>query len=176
MAGLAWLLLPNDQRRERPHSYGTAVASLAILSAANRVFRTRAAIAFFLFASFGVLWSGLALPLTVIALAVLIASWWFTGQAEHSLWMVAAGAVLLDFAVQAVHVTSQNLIVAETPESSSRIIGSYMICYSPGSALGAVTTAALYEQADWPAAATLGACYAAAALSVWTLDRVTPKP
>jgi predicted MFS family arabinose efflux permease len=215
MAALAWLLLPNDQRRERPHSYGAAVASLAILSATNRVFRTRAAIAFFLFASFGVLWSGLALPLsnapwhlstaqiglfgfaglagtlgaaragrwadhgkaapvTVMALALLIASWWFTGQAEHSLWMVAVGAVLLDFAVQAVHVTSQNLIVAETPESSSRIIGSYMICYSLGSALGAVTTTALYERAGWPAAATLGACYAAAALAVWTLDRVTP--
>jgi cyanate permease len=83
--------------------------------------------------------------------------------------------VLLDFAVQAVHVTSQNLIVAETPESSSRIISSYMICYSLGSALGAVTTAALYERAGWPAAATLGACYAAAALSVWTLDRVIPN-
>jgi len=33
MATLAWMLLPNDQRRERPHSYHAAVASLAILSA-----------------------------------------------------------------------------------------------------------------------------------------------
>jgi predicted MFS family arabinose efflux permease len=216
MAVLAWLLLPDDRRRERPRSYGAAVASVAILTATNRVFRTRAAIAFFLFASFGVLWSGLALPLshapwhlstaqiglfgfaglagtlgaaragrwadrgraapvTVLALAVLIASWWFTGQAGHSLWLAAAGAVLLDFAVQAVHVTSQNLIVAETPESSSRIIASYMICYSLGSALGAVTTAALYERAGWPASATLGACYAAAALAVWIVDRVIPE-
>jgi hypothetical protein len=50
-----------------------------------------------------------------------------------------------------------------------------MICYSLGSALGAVTTAALYERDGWPGAATPGACYAAVALSVWTLDRVTPS-
>lgn len=120
--------------------------------------------------------NGRASPVTVIALTLLIASWWFTGQAGHSLWLAAAGAVVLDFSVQAVHVTSQNLIVAERPQSSSRIIGSYMLCYSLGSALGAVTTAAVYQRAGWPAAAALGACYAAAALAVWTLDRLTPGP
>lgn len=216
VAVIAWVLLPNDELRPRSSSYRRAAASFFVLGATDRLFRTRAAIAFFLFASFGVLWSGIALPLsnapwrlstaqiglfgfaglagtlgaaragrwadqgratpvTVTCLALLVASWWFTGHAESSLWMVAAGAVLLDFAVQVVHVTNQNLIVARTPESSSRIIGSYMICYSLGSALGAVTTAAVYEHAGWPAASALGACYAAAALTVWTIDRVVPN-
>ncbi|MHA6618683.1 MFS transporter [Pseudonocardia sp. DLS-67] len=215
MAVLTWMALPDDRPRPAPRSYGRAVASMLVLGAADRVFRTRALIAFFLFASFGVLWSGLALPLsaapwrlsperiglfgfaglagtlgaaragrwadrgragavTVASLAVLIASWWFIGQAGHALWLVALGAVLLDFAVQAVHVTNQNLIVARDPDSSSRIIGAYMICYSLGSALGAVTTSTLYARAGWPAASISGACYAAAALTIWLVDRVVP--
>jgi predicted MFS family arabinose efflux permease len=64
MAAIAWKLLPGEPPRQRPHSYLRAVAAIAILGATNRVFRTRAAIAFFLFASFGVLWSGMALPLS----------------------------------------------------------------------------------------------------------------
>ena len=184
-----------------------------MLGATDRVLRTRALIAFFLFASFGVLWSGLALPLsdapwrlspeqiglfgfaglagalgaaragrwadrgragtvTAAALVVLIASWWPIGLAGRSLWLVVVGAVLLDFAVQAVHVTNQNLIVARDPGSEGRIIGAYMICYSLGSALGAVTTSALYAYAGWPAASVAGACYAAAALAVWLVDRL----
>jgi predicted MFS family arabinose efflux permease len=213
MAAIAWRLLPGEQRRQGPHSYTRTVFAIVILGASNRVFRVRAAIAFFLFASFGVLWSGMALPLshapwhlstaqiglfgfaglagtlgaaraghwsdhgkaapvTVGALVLLIASWWFIAGADRSLWLLAIGAVLLDFAVQAVHVTNQNLIVATTPQTSSRTIGAYMICYSLGSALGAVTTTALYQHSGWAAAAALGACYATGALSIWTLDRL----
>ncbi|WP_345604996.1 MFS transporter [Pseudonocardia adelaidensis] len=215
MAVLTWMSLPDDQPRPGPRPYGRAVASVLVLGATDRVFRTRALIAFFLFASFGVLWSGMALPLsdepwrlspaqiglfgfaglagtlgaaragrwadrgragavTVASLVVLIASWWLIGQAGHALWLVAAGAVLLDFAVQAVHVTNQNLVVARDPGSSSRTIGAYMICYSLGSALGAVTTSTLYERMGWPAASVAGACYACAALLIWLVDRVVP--
>jgi predicted MFS family arabinose efflux permease len=212
MALLSWILLPGDRPHRTPGSYRLAVCSVFVLAATDRVFRTRALIAFFLFASFGALWSGLALPLsgdpwrlspaqiglfgfaglagtlgaaragrwadrggagtvTATALILLIISWWFTAQAEHALWCVAIGAILLDFAVQAVHVTNQNLIVARDPDSSSGIIGAYMIYYSVGSALGAITTSALYEHLGWPAACLLGAGCSAAALTIWGLDR-----
>jgi predicted MFS family arabinose efflux permease len=215
MAVLTWVALPDDRPRPAPASYGRVVAATLVLGADDRVFRVRALIAFFLFASFGVLWSGLALPLsdapwrlspeqiglfgfaglagalgaaragrwadrgradlvTVVALVVLIVSWWPIGYAAHSLWLVALGAVLLDFAVQAVHVTNQGLIVARDPDASSRTIGGYMISYSLGSALGAVTTSTLYALGGWPAASISGACYAAAALAVWLVDRVVP--
>jgi predicted MFS family arabinose efflux permease len=215
MALLSWILLPNDRPRQARSSYRLAVGSVFVLTATDRVFRTRALIAFFLFASFGVLWSGLALPLsgdpwrlspariglfgfaglagtlgaaragrwsdqgrtgavTVTALIVLIISWWFIAQAQHTLWCVVIGAVVLDFAVQAVHVTNQNLIVVRSPDSSSRVIGAYMIYYSLGSALGAITTSTLYEHRGWPAACLLGAGYAAAALAIFGLDRTAP--
>lgn len=86
--------------------------------------------------------------------------------------LLAVGVIALDFAVQAVHVTSQNLIVAEAPELAGRIIGSYMVFYSLGSAIGATSTTIVFQAAGWSAASILGGAYATAALSVWILDRL----
>ncbi|WP_216599924.1 hypothetical protein [Sphingomonas sp. AP4-R1] len=52
-----------------------------------------------------------------------------------SLPALVIGVVLLDLAVQAVHVTSQSAIFARYPTAHSRLIGGYMVFYSLGSAL-----------------------------------------
>ncbi|GAB2927120.1 MFS transporter [Streptomyces mayteni] len=62
LAALVPAVLPADERAERPPGYGRVVAALGGLFL-DRLFRTRGLIAFFLFASFGTLWSGLALAL-----------------------------------------------------------------------------------------------------------------
>lgn len=210
-------LLPAPAARERgPRGgYARAVASVFTLTATDRVFRVRALVCLFLFASFGVLWSGMALPLsagpwhlstariglfglvglagalgaaragrwadrgrgeavTGWSLVALVVSWAFIGQAAHSLVWFAVGVVVLDFAVQAVHVTGQHRIVAADPASSGRIIGAYMVFYSLGSALGAVTAAWVYAAAGWGAVSGLGAAYGGAALAVWLADRWLP--
>ncbi len=41
------------------------------------------------------------------------------------LWLIA-GVIALDFAVQAVHVSSQSLIIAAGPAAASRTVGAYM--------------------------------------------------
>ncbi|MEU2970340.1 MFS transporter [Nocardiopsis alba] len=61
LASLALRLLPTDLRAERP-TYGQVLLSLGHLFREG-LFVSRGLIAFFLFASFGTLWSGLALPL-----------------------------------------------------------------------------------------------------------------
>lgn len=173
----------------------------------DRLLLRRGVIAFFSFASFGTLWSGLALPLgaapwhlgtteigwfglaglagavgaaragrwadggratsvTRWSLALLAASWLLIGQAASSLWPLIAGVVVLDFAVQAVHVSSQHLLTAARPGRGSGVIGAYMAFYSLGSALGAITTTWAYSVAGWPAACLLGAAYAAFGLLV----------
>jgi predicted MFS family arabinose efflux permease len=213
LALAARTLLPRDELRGPRSSYLRAIASVLTLSAASRAFRTRAVITLCLFASAGVLWSGMALPLTadpwhlsttqiglfglaglagavgatragrwadrgwgqpvtLVSLVILIGSWTCIAQAPRSLLWFLIGVILLDFAVQAVHVTSQNLIVAGAPEASSRIIGSYMAFYAVGSGLGAITASTLYHAAGWGAASLLGAAYAAAGLTVWTADRL----
>lgn len=93
--GLAVLVLaglPADERAERakrterPAGYGRVVASLGGLLA-ERLFLTRGLIAFFTFASFGTLWSGMALPLADAP--------WQLSQAQIGLFGIAgiAGAL-----------------------------------------------------------------------------------
>jgi predicted MFS family arabinose efflux permease len=187
--------------------YGQLLASLGRLAVGDRLFLSRGLIAFFLFASFGTLWSGLALPLsdapwqlstaqiglfglagltgalgaaragrwadrggasavTIGSLALLTASWLLIAQAGTSLWLLIIGIVVLDFAVQAVHVSNQHLLTAARPRQSSSIIGGYMAFYALGSALGAITTTWAYSTGGWNAASLLGGAYAAAALLI----------
>jgi predicted MFS family arabinose efflux permease len=111
---------------------------------------------------------------TGIALVLLIASWAATRAAPSSLALLAVGVVLLDFAGQAIHVTSQHLIVAGNPAAGSRVIGGYMIFYSVGTGGGAVAATSLYGLAGWGAVSALGAGLSALALLVWVSDRLWP--
>lgn len=214
LAALVLAVLPADGRTGRPAGYGRAVASLGGLFR-ERLFLTRGLIAFFLFASFGTLWSGMALPLsgapwhlsetqiglfsiaglagalgaaragrwadsgraisvTGLALALLVASWAGIAQLPWSLWLLAAGVFLLDFAVQAAHVSNQHLLTSAHPDRTSSVIGGYMVFYSLGSALGAAATTVVFASAGWAGSSMLGAGFAFAALAVWAIDRRLP--
>ncbi len=206
--------LPADRRSNR-RTYGEVLASLGKLFR-KPLFFSRGLIAFFLFASFGTLWSGLALPLaaepwrlstaqigtfgiaglagalgaaragrwadtgranpvTGTALALLTLSWIASGQANWSLWLVVIlvviGVVVLDFAVQAAHVSSQSLLTAAYSDQTSSTIGGYMIFYSLGSALGATATTAIYSTSGWAGSVMLGAGFALCGLLTWALSR-----
>ncbi|HEY3688081.1 MAG TPA: MFS transporter [Streptosporangiaceae bacterium] len=209
----ARLSLRADARRTGGR-YARVLASMVRLAVTDRLFLSRGLIAFFLFASFGTLWSGLALPLsappwrlptTAIglfglaglagalgaaragrwadagraraisggSLALLAASWLLIARTEATLWPLIAGIVVLDFAVQAVHVSNQHLLTAAHPDRASSVIGAYMAFYSLGSALGAITTTAAYAAWGWPGSSLLGALYALAGLVAWMIGGFT---
>ncbi|MFI6393407.1 MFS transporter [Nonomuraea sp. NPDC050540] len=209
LAALVLVVLPSEERPGR-----RAVVSLGELFG-QRVFLTRGLIAFFLFASFGTLWSGLSLPLTDtpwhlsesqigllgiaglagalgaaragrwadsgraapvtgLALTLLILSWAAIAQLPWSMGLLIAGIVVLDFAVQAVHVSNQQLLTAAHPDRTSGVIGGYMVFYSLGSALGAAATTAVFTAHGWVGSSLLGAGFAACALAVWAFDRRRP--
>ncbi|MEC3918961.1 MFS transporter [Nocardia sp. CDC160] len=192
--------------------YFRVLGSMVHLVRTDRLFLSRGLITFFLFAAFGTLWSGLALPLgaapwhfgsTAIglfgfaglagalgasragrwadsgraqaisgwSLALLTVSWLLIAQSEPTLWFLIAGIVLLDFAVQAVHVSSQHLLTTAHPSHASTVIGAYMSFYSLGSALGALTTAWAYSTHGWWASCVIGALYSLCALTIWGLAR-----
>ena len=79
--------------------------------------------------------------------------------------------LLLDLAVQAVHVTNQTLIYAPRPDAGSRLIGGYMVFYSLGSATGALAATSLYTAAGWGAVCALGAAFSCLALVLWAATR-----
>ncbi|MEU9116249.1 MFS transporter [Streptomyces sp. NPDC048483] len=214
LAALVLAVLPSEERPSRPAAYRQAVASIGGLFG-QRTFLTRGLIAFFLFASFGTLWSGLSLPLagtpwhlsesqiglfgivglagalgaaragrwadagraapvSGLALILLILSWAAIAQLPWSLWLLIVGIVVLDFAVQAVHVSNQHVLTAAYPDRLSSVIGSYMVFYSLGSALGAAATTALFTTHSWAGSSLLGAGFATCALAVWATDRRLP--
>ncbi|NUU20269.1 MAG: MFS transporter [Streptomycetaceae bacterium] len=112
---------------------------------------------------------GLSRRTTGIALALLAASWLPLAYTRSSLWALFVGVVLLDLAVQAVHVTNQSLIYALHPDAGSRLIGGYMVFYAIGSATGAIAATSLYAAAGWGAVCALGAAISCLALVLWAL-------
>ncbi|MEV0279061.1 MFS transporter [Streptomyces sp. NPDC050610] len=114
---------------------------------------------------------GLSGRTTGIALALLTAAWLPLAFTRTSLWALIVGVVLLDLAVQAVHVTNQTLIYALHPVAGSRLIGGYMVFYSIGSATGAIAATSLYAAAGWGAVCALGAAFSCAGLALWAFTR-----
>jgi predicted MFS family arabinose efflux permease len=114
---------------------------------------------------------GLSTRTTGTALALLALSWLPLALARDSLWALALGVIVLDLAVQAVHVTNQALIHALRPDAGSRLIGGYMVFYSIGSATGALAATSLYAAAGWGAVCVLGAAFSLLGLGVWAFTR-----
>ncbi|MCT9870718.1 MFS transporter [Paenarthrobacter aurescens] len=209
----AFRALPADSGARGDVRYWRAVSSVVVLTRSSPVFRTRALITMLLFASFGVLWSGMSLLLsgpawnlppsliglfglagligivaasragaaadrgwgqrvTGVSLAALLGSWVALSLGSWSLLWFIAGIIVLDAAVQAVHVSSQTMIVTGAEESASSIIGSYMVFYSVGSAAGAASVAPVYDVWGWTGASALGAFFALLAFAVWGTERL----
>ncbi len=110
---------------------------------------------------------------TGAALALLLLSWLPLGFAPHSLAALIAGIILLDLAIQAVHVTNQSMLYNIRPESRNRMVAGYMLFYSIGSGFGSIAATTVYAYAGWTAVCLLGAALSAAGLIFWatTLPR-----
>lgn len=114
---------------------------------------------------------GLGQRTTGVALILLLISWLPISYTQHSLLALIVGIVLLDLAVQAVHVTNQSMILTLRPEARSRLTAGYMIFYSIGSATGSIASTSIYDYFGWNGVCVLGAFVSASALLFWLLTR-----
>lgn len=116
---------------------------------------------------------GLGQRTTGIALVILLFSWLPIGFLHQSIWLFIAGVIMLDLAVQAVHVTNQSMILSDHPEARSRITAAYMMFYSFGSAAGAAASTWIYAWAGWLGVCILGSSVGLSAVLLWlgTLKR-----
>ncbi|WP_412174715.1 MFS transporter [Aneurinibacillus migulanus] len=112
---------------------------------------------------------GLGQRTTGIALILLLASWLVMSLISYSLLALVIGVILLDLAVQAVHVTNQSIIFTVRPEARSRLTAAYMIFYSIGSATGSIASTNIYENFGWNGVCLLGASVSTLALLFWAI-------
>lgn len=119
---------------------------------------------------------GLGQWVSGLSLLLMLASWLPIALTQSSLWALLLGVITLDLGLQAVHVTSQSMIYSVRPEAQSRLTAGYMLFYSIGSALGSITSTAMYAWAGWTGVCLLGAVINAVALSYWWLTLRSGAP
>jgi predicted MFS family arabinose efflux permease len=99
--------------------------------------------------------------LTVLGVVALLVSWGLLGLGGYSLIALVAGIVLLDLALQAVHITNMNMIFNLDEAARNRLNSGYMFLYFVGGALGSLGSAAAYQHYGW-----LGVCLLGGGLGV----------
>ncbi|WP_318837052.1 MULTISPECIES: MFS transporter [unclassified Providencia] len=107
--------------------------------------------------------------ITTIGLVLLLLSWIPIGLAKYSLVAFIIGILVLDLAVQAVHVTSQSTLYRILPEARNRLTAGYMTSYFIGGALGSLLSGYAYEHAGWEGVAIAGAILTTLSLIIWAI-------
>jgi predicted MFS family arabinose efflux permease len=104
-------------------------------------------------------------------LVILLLSWGALAFAPRSLAALVAGLLLLDLAVQGVHISNQAAIYRIRPEARNRLTAGYMTCYFIGGAAGSTLSASAYGRAGWAGVTVVGAAISAAGLVCWGILR-----
>ncbi|MDM0115559.1 MFS transporter [Variovorax sp. J22R133] len=91
---------------------------------------------------------------------------------DHLGWFIA-GMLVIDLALQAVHISNQNVVYALAPEARSRLNAVYMTSYFIGAASGSALGSLAWRHGGWHATCAVGACLAAfAGMAVWNDRRI----
>ena len=101
---------------------------------------------------------------TTAGLLIMLASWGITAVGAHSLLALIVGIILLDLAVQGVHITNQSVIYRRMPEARNRLTSGYMTSYFIGGAVGSLVSASAFQYAGW-----YGVCAAGVVMTLLNL-------
>ena len=112
---------------------------------------------------------------TGIALGLMLLAWLPIALLDHSILWLIAGVIIIDFGLQATHVTNQAMIYRVRPEAQNRLTAAYMVFYAIGSAIGSSMSTIVYAYAGWTGVCIAGAGISAATIVFWSLTlRATP--
>lgn len=106
---------------------------------------------------------------TLVGLLALLLAWLPLAFAQSSLAALLVGVLVLDLAVQLVHVSNQNAVIALRPEARNRLNAGYITCYFIGGALGSLLGTQLFQAYGWDGIALAGTIIGGLALLVWLL-------
>lgn len=108
--------------------------------------------------------NGKARLTTTGGLIIMLVSWGMTALGSHSLIALIIGIIMLDLAVQGVHITNQSVIYRSMPEARNRLTAGYMTSYFIGGATGSLISATAFQHSGWS-----GVCAAGAFINVLNL-------
>lgn len=112
---------------------------------------------------------------TGIALALMLFAWLPISMLDRSILWLIVGVLVIDFGLQATHVTNQGMIYRVRPDAQNRLTAAYMLFYSLGSAIGSSTSTIIYAHAGWTGVCISGAGISLATILFWALTlRATP--
>ena len=102
--------------------------------------------------------------MTAAASVILLLGWLPLWLGAHSVLLFVVGMLLVDLAVQGVHISNQNVVYRLAPQARSRINACYMTGYFVGASSGSAIGAVAWAHGGWD-----GACLAGVALAVLSL-------
>lgn len=110
---------------------------------------------------------GKAKQITTIGLLILAASWGATYFAPFSTLALIIGILLLDMAVQLVHIINMSEVYKLDNTARSRINAGYIFSYFIGGTLGSITSAYAYDHYQWLGVACCGVLVSIITLIFW---------
>ncbi|MEG3127643.1 MFS transporter [Pantoea cypripedii] len=104
---------------------------------------------------------------TSAGLLIMLVAWLVTALGAQHLLALIIGILLLDLAVQAVHITNQSVIYRHKPEARNRLNAGYMTSYFIGGALGSIISANAFHHAGWYGVCGAGVLFTVINLLIW---------
>jgi predicted MFS family arabinose efflux permease len=110
---------------------------------------------------------GRARQMTGITSVLLAFSWLPMQLGAHSVWMLILGIIVLDLAVQGLHITNQSEIYRQGSEAHSRITSAYMASFFAGGVLGSALSSFAFAYAGWQGVCLVGTGFGMVATLLW---------
>ncbi len=104
---------------------------------------------------------------TRYGLLLLLISWAFIWYGQHQVIALILGIIMLDLAVQGVHITNQSVIYRRMPQARNRLTSGYMTSYFIGGAVGSLVSASAFQAAGWTGVCVAGGILGVLNLLIW---------
>ncbi|WP_280188319.1 MFS transporter [Delftia sp. PS-11] len=114
---------------------------------------------------------GLEQRTTLAGGLLMLLGWGALWLGASSLWWFLAGLLIVDAALQALHISNQNVIYALVPSARSRVNAVYMTGYFIGASLGSAIGSYAWLHWGWSGASAAGLALGLATLGVIAWDR-----